>query len=167
MRRREAARRLLFAAAACAAGSCSKRKPAPKPRAAPVAGDADSSRFELVFEREVNGNLDLYLIPAGGGPERRLTDTPGEDGLARWSPDGERILFTSLRTGNYQLYEVPASGGEARRIRTNAATEYQADYVARRQAARLPHEPRRPGAARDPGAGRPARCATWCTTGTA
>ena len=128
MRRREAARRLLLAAAACAAGGCSKRKEAPKPRAAPVAGDSESSRFELVFEREVNGNLDLYLIPAGGGAERRLTDAPGEDGLARWTPDGERILFTSLRTGNYQLYEVPASGGEARRIRTNAATEYQADY---------------------------------------
>jgi TolB protein len=128
MRRREAARRLLFAAAACASGSCSKRKEAPRSRAAPVAGDGESSRFELVFEREVNGNLDLYLIPAGGGPERRLTDTPGEDGLARWSPDGERILFTSLRTGNYQLYEVPAGGGPARRIRTNAATEYQADY---------------------------------------
>src|SRR4029453_19041011 len=126
--RREAARRLLFAAAACAAGSCSKRKQAPKSRAAPVAGDRESARFELVFEREVNGNLDLYLIPAGGGPERRLTDTPGEDGLARWSPDGERILFTSLRTGNYQLYEVPAGGGPVLRIRTNAATEYQADY---------------------------------------
>ena len=128
MRRREAARRLLLAAAACAAAGCSKRKEAPKSRAAPVAGDSEASRFELVFEREVNGNLDLYLIPAGGGAERRLTDAPGEDGLARWSPDGERILFTSLRTGNYQLYEVPAGGGLAKRLRTNTATEYQADY---------------------------------------
>ena len=122
---REAARRLLLVAAACAAWSCPDRKPKPLP--APVSGDG-SSRFELVFEREVAGNLDLYLIPAGGGQERRLTDAPGEDGLARFSPDGERILFTSLRTGNYQLYEVPAAGGAARRIRTNAATEYQADY---------------------------------------
>jgi len=128
MRRREAARRLLLAAAACAAAGCSKRKEAPKSRAAPVAGDSEASRFELVFEREANGNLDLYLIPAGGGAERRLTDAPGEDGLARWSPDGERILFTSLRTGNYQLYEVPAGGGLAKRLRTNTATEYQADY---------------------------------------
>jgi len=93
-----------------------------------VAGEASASRFELVFEREVAGNLDLYRIPAGGGPEQRLTDDPAEDGLARWSPDGERILFTSLRTGNYQLYEVPAAGGSARRLRTNAATEYQADW---------------------------------------
>jgi Tol biopolymer transport system component len=128
MRRREAARRLLLAAAACAVPACSKRKDDRKKAAAPVATSAESSRFELVFEREVNGNLDLYVIPADGGPERRLTETPGEDGLARWSPDGERILFTSLRTGNYQLYEVKASGGPAKRLRTNAATEYQADY---------------------------------------
>ena len=126
MRRCLAAGRLLLLAAVCSAGGGCDRKP--KPRPAPVSGDAASSRFELVFEREVAGNLDLYLIPAGGGPERRLTDAPGEDGLARFSPDGERILFTSLRTGNYQLYELPAVGGAARRIRTNAATEYQADY---------------------------------------
>jgi Tol biopolymer transport system component len=84
-------------------------------------------QWELVFEREVAGNLDLYLIPAGGGVERRLTDDPAEDSLGRWSPDGRRIVFTSMRTGNNQLWEMPAGGGKARRLRTNGATEYQAD----------------------------------------
>ncbi len=112
MRGREVMTRLLLlVAAACAAAGCTGREPKRKARAAPVSGEASASSFELVFEREVAGNLDLYLIPAGGGPERRLTDAPGEDGLARWSPDGKRILFTSLRTGNYQLFEVdPATG---------------------------------------------------------
>jgi Tol biopolymer transport system component len=84
-------------------------------------------RWELVFEREVAGNLDLYLIPAGGGVERRLTDDPAEDSLGRWTPDGERIVFTSMRTGNNQIWELPADGGKPRRLRTNGATEYQAD----------------------------------------
>jgi TolB protein len=123
---RKAANHLLLLLVACAGCGCSKHEARPRP--APVAAASTPSRFELVFEREVEGNLDLYLIPAGGGPERRLTDSPGEDGLARFSPDGERILFTSLRTGNYQLYEIPVTGGRARRIRKNAATEYQADY---------------------------------------
>jgi TolB protein len=126
MQGRRAAARWLLIAALCAAWSCSNQ--APRPRRAPVAAGSSPSPFELVFEREVDGNLDLYLIPAGGGPERRLTDSPGEDGLARFTPDGERILFTSLRTGNYQLYEIPVAGGRARRLRTNSATEYQADY---------------------------------------
>jgi len=122
--RREAARRLVLLASAAAWG-CRDRKP--KARLAPVASEGAPPGGELVFERELNGNLDLYLIPAGGGKERRLTDHPAEDGLARFTPDGERILFTSLRTGHYQIYEVPTAGGPARRVRSNAATEYQAD----------------------------------------
>ena len=93
----------------------------------PVASEGAPPGGELVFERELDGNLDLYLIPAGGGKEQRLTDHPAEDGLARFTPDGERIVFTSRRTGHYQIYELPAAGGPARRVRENAATEYQAD----------------------------------------
>jgi len=85
------------------------------------------SQWELVYEHDVGGNDDLYVIPAGGGPERRLTDDPGLDGLARWTPDGRRIVFTSNRTGRPQLWEVPAEGGPARRLRSNGATEYQSD----------------------------------------
>jgi len=109
---------------AVVAAGCGDRRAAP----APAASGGAPSAWELVFEREVAGNLDLYVIPAGGGAERRLTDAPGEDGLARWSPDGRRIVFTSKRTGHYQLWEVSPEGGAARRLRTNAATEYQADF---------------------------------------
>jgi TolB protein len=38
-----------------------------------------------------------------------------------------RIVFTSNRTGTPQLWEVSAEGGAARRLRSNRATEYQAD----------------------------------------
>lgn len=114
---------LALTVAGCGAGGGER---AESPRVLPASAGARTG-LELVFERELNGNLDLYVIPAGGGRERRLTEDPAEDGLARWTPDGERILFTSKRTGNYQLWEVPASGGAARRVRRNAATEYQAD----------------------------------------
>jgi Tol biopolymer transport system component len=126
MRRRDATRRLALAAAATAWG-CRERKAGA--RTAPVAegGGGAPPGGELAFEREVDGNLDIYLIPAGGGKERRLTDDPAEDGLARFTPDGQKILFTSLRTGKYQIYEVSPEGGPARRVRTNDATEYQVD----------------------------------------
>jgi Tol biopolymer transport system component len=124
LRRREASRRLVLLAGAAALG-CRDRKASARP--APVASGGAPPGPELVFERERDSNLDLFLIPAGGGQERRLTDHPAEDGLARFFPDGERIVFTSLRDGHYQIYEVSAKGGPARRVRTNAATEYQAD----------------------------------------
>jgi TolB protein len=110
---------------AVAAAACEARRAQPPPIAAAV-GRA-SAGWELVLEREVAGTLDRYVVPAGGGPERRLTDDPAEDGLARWSPDGQRVVFTSKRTGHYQVWEVPAGGGAARRVRSNGATEYQAD----------------------------------------
>ena len=94
------------------------------PPAAPVGGP---SAWELVYEREVAGNLDLYVIPAGGGPEHRLTDHPAGDMLGRWSPDGRTVVFSSERSGNWQLWEVPGEGGSPRRLRTNAAREFQSD----------------------------------------
>ena len=120
---RSASRAVLLLAAVAAA--CEGRSAAPQP--APAAGGGAPAGRELVLEREIAGNLDLYVVPAGGGAERRLTDDPAEDGLARWTSDGQTIVFTSKRTGHYQIWEVPAAGGAARRVRSNGAIEYQAD----------------------------------------
>jgi TolB protein len=120
------ARRLLALAAVVLAAACSGGREE-RPAIAPAGAAGNSPKWELVYEHDVGGNVDLYVIPAGGGPERRLTDDPGEDGLARWTPDGKRIVFTSNRTGHPQLWQVPAAGGPARPLRSNAATEYQAD----------------------------------------
>ena len=49
-----------------------------------------SAADELVYERTYSGNQDLYVQPAGGGVERRLTDDPEVDALPRFSRDGKR-----------------------------------------------------------------------------
>jgi len=119
-------RALVVAAAILVGAACSSERERRSALAGTITAGAPS-QWELVFERDVGGNVDLYVIPAGGGSERRLTDDPGWDGLARWTPDGRRIVFTSGRTGNPQLWEVSAEGGPARRVRSNTATEYQSD----------------------------------------
>jgi len=119
---RRAALLALLALVACGGGG---RKEKPPPASAPAAGAP--AGWELVFEREVDGAMDLFVVPAGGGQERRLTQHHATDGLARWAPDAKRILFTSDRTGLPQIWEVAAEGGEPRRVRANGATEYQAD----------------------------------------
>lgn len=83
--------------------------------------------FALVYERTVDGNQDLYVAPAGGGPERRITDHPATDALPHWSRDGQSILFSSERSGNWQLYSVGPRGGEPRRLRQNGWREWQLD----------------------------------------
>ena len=116
----------LLAVSLLAAATAACEGKAESPRIAPALGPAPPGG-ELVFEREVAGHTRLFVIPAGGGPERRLTDGPAHDTLPRWSPDGARVVFTSDRTGKPQLWEVAAEGGPARRLRANDATEYQAD----------------------------------------
>jgi len=107
-------------ASGCSGGQGGTPSPAPAPQ-------AGSSKDVLVYERFVDGNQDIYLAPAGGGQERRLTDHAAIDGLPRWKPDGSGIVFSSERSGNWQLWEVAPQGGPARRLRTNGDREWQAD----------------------------------------
>lgn len=108
--------------AACGGGG-----QAPEAVRAAAAPPAGVGGFELVYERTVDGNLDLYVAPAGGGAERRLTNDPAPDALPRWSRDGRWIYFTSERSGNWQIYRVRAEGGEPERVRSNAHREWQVE----------------------------------------
>jgi TolB protein len=42
-------------------------------------------------------NYEIYVINSDGSGQTRLTDSPGHDGWAVWSPDGTMIAFTSVR----------------------------------------------------------------------
>jgi Tol biopolymer transport system component len=113
--------------AACALTACDGASTAPRAAAPPPSGaPGEAAGWDLVYERVIGGNQDLYVTPAGG-VERRLTDHPATDGLPRYTPDGRAVLFTSERSGNWQIWEVPAEGGEASRVRINPHTEWQVD----------------------------------------
>lgn len=116
---------LALTLAACGRGERETRAAAP-----PGKADTKGAGYDLVYERVVGGNQDLYLIPADGGIERRLTDDPALDGLPRWTADGRRILFTSERTGKPQIWELTLDGGKQRRVRENEFVEYQVDESA-------------------------------------
>jgi TolB protein len=53
------------------------------------------------------------VVPSEGGEPIRLTDHPAFDWGPTWSPDGDRIIFTSDRGGEAALYRVANAGGEA------------------------------------------------------
>jgi TolB protein len=64
-----------------------------------------------------NGNLDIYLLELASGQLTRLTDDPGIDTEAVFSPDGGAIYFTSDRSGSPQVYRLsPGSAERPRRV---------------------------------------------------
>ncbi|WP_168121498.1 PD40 domain-containing protein [Paenibacillus sp. HB172176] len=66
----------------------------------------------LAYCAERNGQYDIYTIPAVGGVERQLTDSPGLDDGPEYSPDGQYIWFNSVRSGLMQIWRMKADGSE-------------------------------------------------------
>ncbi|MGH8126008.1 MAG: S41 family peptidase [Rhodanobacteraceae bacterium] len=82
----------------------------------------------IAFTGWYQGNTDVYVVPAAGGPVKRLTyhsiNTKSGDGKLRpsldnlvlgWTPDGKDVVFLSRRTSfNPQVmhaFTVPVTGG--------------------------------------------------------
>ncbi len=59
---------------------------------------------------------DLWTVAREGGPARRLTTAPGQEGLPHFSPDGQWIVFTGEYDGNQDVFVMPAGGGVPRRL---------------------------------------------------
>jgi Tol biopolymer transport system component len=61
-------------------------------------------------------DYDIFAAPVGGGALTRLTDTPGYDAEGAFSPDGKKIVFTSVRDGDLDIYTMNADGSGVRRL---------------------------------------------------
>ena len=59
---------------------------------------------------------EIVSADADGGNIRRLTDHDGYDAEGAVSPDGKRIVFTSLREGDLDLYLMNADGSGVTRL---------------------------------------------------
>ena len=89
----------------------------------------------LIFTSTRDGDLDLYRMDADGKNVKRLTDTPGYDGGAFFSPDCSRIVWRAsrpkgaelddykrllaqglVRPNRLELWVANADGGEAHQV---------------------------------------------------
>ena len=62
---------------------------------------------------------DLYTSALDGSDLQRLTSTPGYDAEATLSPDGTRLVFTSVRDGDLDIYTMNVDGSDVRRLTTD------------------------------------------------
>ncbi|MCP4684582.1 MAG: DUF5050 domain-containing protein [bacterium] len=59
---------------------------------------------------------DIYKADPDGSNLVRLTETPGYDAEAVFSPKGDKIIFTSVRDGDLDLYTMNPDGTNVERI---------------------------------------------------
>jgi Tol biopolymer transport system component len=94
---------------------------------------------EILFERAPAGTFtpgieaqekDVYVMRADGTHVRRLTDSPGLDEGAEFSPDATKIVFSSARDGQQELYVMDADGTNPRRLTDNPARDESPDWQA-------------------------------------
>ena len=80
--------------------------------------DARLLRFPAVHGNQLVFTYagDLYTVASSGGEARKLTNAPGFEMFARFSPDGSQIAFTGNYDGNTEVYVMPAQGGEPKRL---------------------------------------------------
>ncbi len=60
--------------------------------------------------------FDVFAANADGSDLVQLTDEPGYDAEATISPDGTKIVFTSVRDGDLEIYVMDADGSNVTRL---------------------------------------------------
>lgn len=59
---------------------------------------------------------DIFVADLQGNIVAQLTDEPGYDAEATVSPQGDRIVFTSMRTGDLELFTMNIDGSDVRQV---------------------------------------------------
>ena len=74
----------------------------------------DGSR--VAFASRSTGNSDIWTQNVDGSDLRQLTNDDAADAWPVWSPDGQWIVFASLRVGEWETRLAPAAGGPSEKI---------------------------------------------------
>lgn len=61
-------------------------------------------------------DFDIYIADLNGKIVKKLTNAPGYDAEATVSPDGKKIVFTSMRSGDLELYVMNVDGSGLKQV---------------------------------------------------
>jgi TolB protein len=76
----------------------------------------DRSKYGNKYIWPVYAGYDIYMADLNGKIVKKLTNAPGYDAEATISPDGKKMLFTSIRNGDLDLYIMDLKNGNTRQI---------------------------------------------------
>jgi Tol biopolymer transport system component len=66
----------------------------------------------------------IYIMRTDGTQQRDLTPDTYRHAWPRWSPDGQRIAFTSRRTGDYELWMMNRDGSNLHQVSQSNGGHY-------------------------------------------
>ncbi|MET0290861.1 MAG: hypothetical protein ABW136_00760 [Steroidobacteraceae bacterium] len=69
----------------------------------------DEARRTILFTSLRTGDFELYTIRPDGKGLKQLTRDKDNDAHGRWSPDGERIVFTATDSGWKDETRLPSN----------------------------------------------------------
>jgi len=101
--------------------SCLTTTPPAPPDTIVMSGDLSPDRTQLLVARGVPPRIDVFLYDASGTPVRRLTDHPNFDYQARWSPDGQRLVYVSVRENRQVILTMRPDGSELTQLTAGSA----------------------------------------------
>ncbi len=64
----------------------------------------------------IYSDFDIFVSDLEGNIVTQLTDHPGYDAEATVSPDGKKIVFTSIRSGDLELYTMDIDGSNVKQV---------------------------------------------------
>lgn len=99
--------------------TCLTATPPSPPDTVIVGADLSPDRKQLLVARGAAPNIDVFLYDASGTPIRKLTDQPNFDYQARWSPDGQRLVYVSVRENRQVIFTMRADGSEPAQLTAN------------------------------------------------
>ncbi|MFH1845464.1 MAG: hypothetical protein ABIF77_19945 [bacterium] len=85
---------------------------------------ADIHDDKIVFTYED----DLWLVSSQGGLAHRITNHPGYEGNAKFSPDGQWLAFSAQYDGGYDVYVMSTYGGVPERLTFHPAGDRVLDW---------------------------------------
>jgi len=72
---------------------------------------------EVLITSNRDGNAEIYLVELGGKTQKNLTNNDAEDIYPSWSPDGQKIAFTSSRGGDaLNIFVMDADGKNVKQL---------------------------------------------------
>ena len=83
----------------------------------------------IAFAREMYlSPAEIFVMAADGSGLMRLTNNTTTDEQPSWSPDGERIAFSSRPDGNFEIYVMNADGSAPTRLTDDPAQDEQPSW---------------------------------------